>query len=465
MRSAVVAFLLFFLNASAVVAETRVALVVGNEAYQYMPALANPARDAESIGQTLASVGFDTMVVKNANSASMNDALNQFSRKVAGADVAIFYYSGHGMQFNGRNYLLPINANLRDAGDVNRRELTLVDDVIDVLTLTSGLKLLVLDACRTNAVERDFKDRFESGGRLTRDAATTRGFARVPPRSGLIIAYATQADDVAADGAGLHSPFTTAFLDNVVLGDVEIRQMLNKVQSEVYDLTKHTQLPEISSLYVGPEIKLNRMQASANAAPARSPLPTSNVEALASLPPSQPTFPVPARDFIIPDSDRRMLSADELRHFTKGDLRIARNEIFARRGRYFEAPDLKARFANFSWYAPVTWNPELSQIEKANVALIEHLEAGNGAAAPGFIFSDSDRRLITTAELARLSASDLRIARNEIFARRGRYFDSADLKTYFAQYSWYVPTTWNPKLNSFEAANVALMDSMEKRRQ
>jgi hypothetical protein len=144
-------------------------------------------------------------------------------------------------------------------------------------------------------------------------------------------------------------------------------------------------------------------------------------------------------------------------------LRLARNEIFARRGRYFNSPDLTARFSKFAWYAPSTWDPQLNAVEKANVALIERYESG-GPVQSGFIFSDSDRRLLTPADLRGLSNEDLRIARNEIFARRGRYFESADLKARFERFPWYSPNTWNPKLNSIEEANVALLDQAGKRR-
>jgi len=168
-------------------------------------------------------------------------------------------------------------------------------------------------------------------------------------------------------------------------------------------------------------------------------------------------------DFIIADSDSRLLSESDLRVLSKDDLRIARNEIFARRGRYFNAPDLTARFSRFAWYVPRSWDPPLNAIESANVALIDRFESGAGAAPSGFIFPDSDRRLLTPADLRRLSRDELRIARNEIFARRGRYFDSADLKAYFARFPWYAPNSWNPKLNAIEEANVALIDQAGKR--
>ncbi len=141
---------------------------------------------------------------------------------------------------------------------------------------------------------------------------------------------------------------------------------------------------------------------------------------------------------------------------------MARNEILARKGRYFTSPDLKARFGQYSWYTPNTWDPPLNGIELANIASIERAEAAP-ATGSEFIIPDSDRRVLSIGDLRKLSKDELRIARNEIFARRGRYFDAADLKARFERFSWYRPNTWNPRLNSVEQANVALMDQIEKR--
>jgi uncharacterized caspase-like protein len=165
------------------------------------------------------------------------------------------YYSGHGMQFEGKNYLLPIDANLETAADVNRFQLTSVDELVDVLSAVDGLQLIVLDACRNNTVERDFKNKIASAAGGNRDVASTRGFSRIEPRNGLIITYSTAPGQVAADGTGRHSPFTDAFIKNVVAPDLEVRQMLYQVQSDVFTAT-HQQIPEISSLYIGPAIRL-----------------------------------------------------------------------------------------------------------------------------------------------------------------------------------------------------------------
>jgi uncharacterized caspase-like protein len=220
-----------------------------------MPTLANPKNDAADVAAAFKALGFETMVQTDLNKAAMNSALSQFSKAVRGADVAVVYYSGHGMQFEGKNYLLPVDANLETAADVNRFQLTAVDDLIDVLAAASGMQLIVLDACRNNAVERNFKNKIASAANGNRDVASTRGFSRIDPRSGLIITYSTAPGQVAADGDGRHSPFTDAFLKNVSLPDMDVRQMLYQVQSDVFAATRQ-QIPEISSLYVGPSVHL-----------------------------------------------------------------------------------------------------------------------------------------------------------------------------------------------------------------
>jgi branched-chain amino acid transport system substrate-binding protein len=234
----------------------RVALVIGNSSYRSMPSLANPKNDAADVAAALKGLGFETIAATDLTRAAMNSTLSQFSRAVRGADVALVYYSGHGMQFEGKNYLLPVDANLESTADVNRFNLLAVDDLIDILSAAGGMQLIVLDACRNNTVERDFKNRIASAAGGNRDVASTRGFSRIDARSGLIVTYSTAPGQVAADGTGRHSPFTEAFLRNVGTPDMEVRQMLNQVQRDVYSATQHQQISEISSLYIGPDIRL-----------------------------------------------------------------------------------------------------------------------------------------------------------------------------------------------------------------
>jgi hypothetical protein len=121
-------------------ADKRVALVIGNGAYRNAPALLNPKNDAEDVGRSLQGLGFETIVAADLDRGGMNDALDRFSRVVADADVAVVYYSGHGMQFAGKNYLLPVDAKLAAADDVNRFRLVPLDDIMDILQTARGAR-------------------------------------------------------------------------------------------------------------------------------------------------------------------------------------------------------------------------------------------------------------------------------------------------------------------------------------
>jgi uncharacterized caspase-like protein len=231
-------------------AEKRVALVIGNSAYQNAPALMNPRNDAQDIGKSLRDLGFSTIVATDLDRAGMNDVLDRFSRTVGGAEIALVYYSGHGMQFAGKNFLLPVEARLENTDDVNRFRLMPLDDVVDVLQGAPGARVIILDACRNNPVEDNLKRRLASIPGANRDAFLTRGLTRVVT-NGLIVAYATQANDVASDGTGRNSPFATALLHHISAPDLDLRQMLFNVQDEVDRLTAGKQRPELSISLVG----------------------------------------------------------------------------------------------------------------------------------------------------------------------------------------------------------------------
>ena len=179
--------------------------------------------------------------------------------------------------------------------------------------------------------------------------------------------------------------------------------------------------------------------------------------------------------FLFADSNVRYLTRAELQKLSADRLHIARNEIFARRGRYFKDDALRTYFSQFPWYEPHAWDVPLSPVERNNVGLIQSIEAP--AAAPGTVmrslpaqtkaengvtFADPSRQYLTPEELQGLSADQLAIARNEIFARRGRYFKDDALRTYFTQFSWYQPHAWDVPLSPVEQANVKLVQSFEQ---
>jgi uncharacterized caspase-like protein len=246
---------LVFLLGTSAYADKRVALVIGNSAYRYIPALINPKNDAEDVGKALRDLHFETVIATDLSRSGMNETLDRFARAVEGADIAIVYYSGHGMQFAGANYLLPVEARLDSAADVNRFRLMPVDDVLEVLRNVRGARILILDACRNNPVEEDLKRQVASVSGANRDAVMTRGLARSSAGNGLLVAYATQANDVASDGKARNSPFTAAFIKHVGTPDLDLRQMLFKVQDEVARTTEGRQRPELSISLIG-EFKL-----------------------------------------------------------------------------------------------------------------------------------------------------------------------------------------------------------------
>lgn len=235
---AAIAFFVW-IAAFAAQAERRVALVIGNAAYQNTAALSNPINDADDIAAALQRVGFTVQVERDLSKRGMEGALARFARLAEDADAAIFFYAGHGIQYRGTNYLMPIDARMDDEISITY-ELLRIDDVLFSLERVRGVKVMVLDACRNNAL----LDRLLRRG-ATRDAAMSRGLARVDPRGGMVIAYSTQADQVAVDGTGRNSPFTSALVKYIAEPGLEIGSLFRRVAIEVDRATGGRQLPEL----------------------------------------------------------------------------------------------------------------------------------------------------------------------------------------------------------------------------
>src|ERR1700759_758240 len=140
---------------SAASAEKRVALVIGNGAYKNAPKLPNPPNDASDVAASLAKSGFDVIVETDLDQIGMQDASIRFAREARTADVALFYYSGHALQFAGTNYLAPVDAILRDEADLKR--MARVDEILADLQQAKNLRILVLDSCRDNPFAEDLK--------------------------------------------------------------------------------------------------------------------------------------------------------------------------------------------------------------------------------------------------------------------------------------------------------------------
>jgi uncharacterized caspase-like protein len=231
---------------SASQAERRVALVVGNGAYKNVPKLPNPPKDAKEMASLLRNLGFDVVTGTDLTQAQMTDSLRKFASEADNADVALFFYAGHGLSLEGKNYLLPIDANLKSELDVKLGGPLDVNVMLDQTMSTAKVKLVFLDACRDNP----FVEQISRSAR-TRSITVGSGLAEMKSSEGTLLAFATAPGQVALDGDTGHSPFTTALLNNLSAPNTEISVALTKVRAQVADLTKRKQSPWASTNLTG----------------------------------------------------------------------------------------------------------------------------------------------------------------------------------------------------------------------
>jgi uncharacterized caspase-like protein len=230
-----------WLLASCASASDRVALVIGNGSYQHATHLANPGNDARLLGETLRGLGFDVTEQVDLGRNAMERTVLDFSRRASGAEVALIFFAGHGIQMAGHNYLLPVDARLED--DLSLRVEAVNLDLLLESVAGAGTRLVVLDACRNNP--------FASRMRMSNpNRSVTRGLGKVEvAEGGTLIAFSTSPDDVATDGDGRNSPFSTALARHLRQPGLEIRQVFTRVRAEVRGQTKMRQTPwENSSL-------------------------------------------------------------------------------------------------------------------------------------------------------------------------------------------------------------------------
>jgi hypothetical protein len=234
-------------------ADKRVAFVVGNGAYKNVPALPNPAVDARSMAKLLRNVGFEVVEGSNLSRDKMTEKLLDFGKKAEGADVALFYYAGHGIAVNGSNYLLPVDADLKSEMDVKLGAAINIDLTLEQTMGDAKVKLVFLDACRDNPFAAKIRS-----AKATRSANVGSGLAEMKSGEGTLLAFATGPGQTALDGeAGTNSPFTRALLANIAQPGVEIQQAMTKVRAQVNEETSKGQLPWghtnlIGSVYLNP---------------------------------------------------------------------------------------------------------------------------------------------------------------------------------------------------------------------
>lgn len=254
---ALIGLLALVASAPALAEERRVALVIGNSAYKNAPALPNTVNDARDMAVSLRRVGFEVVDGIDLDKRGMDSALTRFARLAQDADAVMFYYAGHGFQFNGENYLVPIEARVDDEVSV-QYETTRLADVVTALNFAKGVKIMVLDACRNNPFVSQLAKK-----QATRGFSVGNGLAPVARAQGMVIAYATQANDVAADGAGRNSPFTAALVQEIQQPGLEVATLFRRVQKIVYDTTGGRQTPELSLSLLG-DFYINREETDAD---------------------------------------------------------------------------------------------------------------------------------------------------------------------------------------------------------
>ncbi|MDZ5452918.1 caspase family protein [Labrys sedimenti] len=225
-------------------AAQKAALVIGNSAYRSVTPLVNPANDANDMAAALGRIGYAVTLVKDGDLVAMNDGLRAFLRDADHADSVVVFYSGHGVQVKGRNYLVPVSAKISDELDLDTQTLSL-DKLLELVdSAAPKVKIVILDSCRDNPLTRQ----------LTRGAGT-RGLARIDldasSAKGTLIAFSTAPGSVAQDGSGRNSPFTTALLAHMETPGLDIRQMFGQVRADVDQSTQGGQTPWVNEAIIG----------------------------------------------------------------------------------------------------------------------------------------------------------------------------------------------------------------------
>ena len=231
-------------------ADKRVALVIGNSGYQNVTKLPNPVNDAAAVATLLKNAGFQTVESRNdMSNVELRRAIREFAVTARDADIAVVYFAGHGIEVDGVNYLIPVDASLQQDVDVEDETVSL-DRILKVLEPVKRLRLVILDACRDNPFAKTMK-------RTMSSRAIGRGLAKVEvTMSDTLIAYAAKAGSTALDGDGANSPFTTALVKHIAEPGLDLRLAFGKVRDDVLNRTGNKQEPFVYGSLGGADISL-----------------------------------------------------------------------------------------------------------------------------------------------------------------------------------------------------------------
>jgi uncharacterized caspase-like protein len=422
-------FLVLFLLGTAASAESsgrKVALIIANGKYTNTSMLVNPGNDAKLVAESAKRAGFETVTLVNDLSlAQFQRALRDFREKASGAQVAMVYYAGHGIEGSGKNWLIPVDAALNSDLDLPYEAI----DLERVLESVSGaqVRMIVLDACRNNPFGRSWRS-------ATR--AVNRGLSGVEMDDFLVI-YAAAPGQTASDGDGANSPFATSLARRLTQADLPLQLLGGTVRDDVLAATKGTQRPFVSASITGTPVYLvPRSVAAAANAPAQvaASVDEATLDALAWQ---------GALGANSEDAFREYQS-----QFPKGRFVKLANQNITRINQSTPAP---SRLPQSQLQTPVA-RPDLQT------------SGDRRQPPPALVFPNSSTRLVTFGQLVGMSLPQLRLARNEIFARHGFIFASADLTAYFRRFDWYQPRPGEIQLNPIEKRNIGLFQEAERSR-
>ena len=222
--------------------EKRLALVIGNSNYDSIAKLSNPVNDAKLIAKTLDSLDFEVILATDLDKNDFMSKVVEFGKKRADYDVGFVYYAGHGVQINGENYLLPTNQNFDKEWKIEEYAVN-VNRIMKYLTaLTDQVNILILDACRNNPWEGNFRS---VGG------SNNGGLAKIPAPTGSLIAFSTDAGAIAADGVGENSIYCKSLVENMLLENTTLDQVFRNVRTDVLRESNEKQRPIESSQLTG----------------------------------------------------------------------------------------------------------------------------------------------------------------------------------------------------------------------
>ncbi len=409
--------------------EPRVALVIGNNAYRYVARLNNAVSDALAVRRELEQRHFQVIYREDATRHTMNDAINEFVGKLSSESIGLVYFSGHGVQINGANYLIPIDLEAEKAADVDNDAIELGRLLDRVSQTQAKFTLAIIDACRNNP--------FQGGGR----AIGGRGLA--PPvsnASGIMVVYSAGANQEALDrlGGADRDPnglFTREFLKAMRMPGLKVQDAVTAVKMAVIEQAKsvgHVQTPAIYDQSVGTFYFSE--PAAADQAPIAIPAPTAP----------------PDRDALFWQSiqaSRQIADFDAyLKQFPNGTFAdLARHRIEA-----LTPPRTVA-------IVPAVPSPAA----KGPTAVPD----GSSVASNLFgRYPEASFRSIDPRDLADRPCRDLKIMRNEIYARHGYIFKTAEMRAHFAAESWYRPTREqvDTLLSAIERHNVQAIQTSEQ---